>query len=98
MNRTQPTYRTLAEPRHARRFTTQDAIEWEELPSLAGALRRNDFATTCGHVWLSTEPIDLQPPMTGRPAPFAEPIDGMQVREIEGESLFGHLFRDGRDH
>ena len=70
-------------------------IEWEELPSLARMLRRGDLVTTAGHVWLSTEPMDLQPPAVGVPAPFAEPIDGMHVREVEGDSLFGHFFSDG---
>ena len=70
-----------------------DTIEWEELPSLAGALRRSDFGPI-GHVWESTEPMPLMPPTVGLPAPFAEPIDGMHVREIQGESLFGHLFSD----
>ena len=37
----------------------------------------------------------LQPPVAGVPAPFAEPIDGMHVREIEGDSLFSHFFSDG---
>jgi len=81
--------------RHARHLAA-DAIEWEELPSLARTLRRGDFTATAGHVWLSTEPMDLQPPVAGVPAPFAEPIDGMHVREIEGDSLFSHFFSDGR--
>ena len=82
--------------RHSPRFDA-DAIEWEELPSLARALRRGDFAQPSGHVWLSTEPMDLQPPAVGAPAPFAEPIDGMHMREIEGQSLFAHLFGDDSD-
>jgi len=81
--------------RHARHLVA-DAIEWEELPSLAGALRRCDPPTTAGHVWMSTEPMDLQPPASGLPAPFDEPIDGMHVREIEGDSLFAHFFCDGQ--
>ncbi|HTP71620.1 MAG TPA: hypothetical protein VML58_05315 [Burkholderiaceae bacterium] len=97
MNRTTHLHRRAAWQRSARYFAA-DSIEWEELPSLAGTLRRNDFSTTSGHVWLSTEPMDLQPPASGLPAPFAEPIDGMHVREIEGESLFAHLFSDELDH
>ena len=61
-----------------------------------GQLRRGDLAASSGHVWLSTEPMALQPPAAGVPTPFAEPIDGMHVREIEGDSLFGHFFSDGR--
>ena len=98
MNRIQPPHRAaVASQRHARHFAV-DTIEWEELPSLARVLRRDDHAPTTSHVWLSTEPMDLQPPMTGAPAPFAEPIDGMHVREIEGASLFGHLFCDLPNH
>ena len=70
-----------------------DTIEWEELPSLVGALRRSDFGPV-GHVWASTEPMPLLPPTAGLPSPFAEPIDGMHVREIQGDSLFGHFFSD----
>lgn len=65
-------------------------------PSLAPMLRRGDFTATAGRVWLSTEPMDLQPPVTGVPAPFAEPIDGMHVREIEGDSPFSHFSSDSR--
>ena len=35
-----------------------------------------------------------KPPTAGLPSPFAEPIDGMHVREIQGDSLFGHFFSD----
>ena len=98
MNRTHPLHRGVAFSQRPARHFAADTIEWEELPSLARALRRDELAPTTGHVWLSTEPMDLQPPMTGTPAPFAEPIDGMHVREIEGASLFGHLFCDGHNH
>ncbi|HEY6511593.1 MAG TPA: hypothetical protein VI032_06420 [Burkholderiaceae bacterium] len=93
MNRTHTRTAPAHLPRHARQFAA-DAIEWEELPSLARTLRRDDLAASSGHVWLSTEPMPLLPPAMGVPAPFAEPIDGMHVREIEGESLFGHFFSD----
>ena len=95
MNRTHPRTAPTHPQRHARQFAA-DAIEWEELPSLARTLRRDDLAASTGHVWLSTEPMPLLPPAAGVPAPFAEPIDGMQMREIEGESLFGHFFSDAR--
>ena len=97
MNRTHLQHRNPAASRLSRHFVT-DTIEWEELPSLAGSLRRDDFACPSGHVWLSTEPMDLLPPTAGMPAPFVEPIDGMHVREIEGESLFGHFFSDEHNH
>ena len=91
MNRTHFPTRSFAMRRPGRHFAT-DTIEWEELPSLTRALRRSDYGAPSGHVWCSTQPMDLQPPAVGAPAPFAEPIDGMQVREIDGDSLFGHFF------
>ncbi|MCG3189499.1 MAG: hypothetical protein LKCHEGNO_01924 [Burkholderiaceae bacterium] len=36
--------------------------------------------------------MDPQPPEVGLPSPVAEPIDGMQVREVEGERLYGQFF------
>jgi len=92
MNRTHTRF-PVVPPRHAHHLVAE-TIEWEELPSLARMLRRDELAASTGHVWLSTEPMPLLPPAVGLPAPFAEPIDGMQVREIAGESLFGHLFSD----
>ena len=97
MNRTDLPTRPLTVQRPGRRFAAA-TIEWEELPSLARALRRTDFAAPAGHVWCSTEPMDLQPPAVGAAAPFAEPIDGMQVREFEGDSLFGHFLSGPAGH
>jgi len=97
MNRTHARPAAAAQ-RHARPFTT-DAIEWEELPSLARTLRRGDLALSVGHVWHSTEPMPLSPLQSAAaqlPAHFAEPIHGLQVREIEGESVFSHFFGGGR--
>lgn len=74
----------------ARRLV-HDAIEWEALPSLAGTLRRGEFPS--GPAWVSTQPMELDP-LTQRTTSttFDEPILGLQVREIEGPTLFGHLF------
>lgn len=66
-------------------------LEWEELPSLVGSLRRElGFA---GSVWTATQRMELfdyddVPP----PAPFVEPIDGLHVREIDGADVFQHFF------
>ena len=68
----------------------------EELPSLARMLRRGELAARVGQVWSSTEPIPLQPQVPHAPAPFAEPIDGLQVREIDGDGVFSHFFGDSR--
>lgn len=70
-----------------------DAIEWEELPSLTGALRRSEFVTTRGSVWSSTEPMGLMP-RTPEPAAFVEAVEGLLVREISGDEVFRHFFGD----
>jgi hypothetical protein len=64
-------------------------IEWEALPSLADALRRGEF--TRGPAWVHTQAMEL-PPDTSHTTQLDEPIHGLQVREIEGPTLFGHLF------
>jgi len=84
----------VAPQRHGRHFA-RDAIEWEELPSLAAALRRGDTAVGVGHVWLSTEPMPLQPAAAEMPTSFAEPIHGLQVREVDGD-VFSHFFEDSQ--
>jgi hypothetical protein len=84
----------VAPQRRAPGFT-RDAIEWEELPSLAAALRRADTAPGVGHVWLSTEPMPLQPLAAEAPMAFAEPIHGLQVREVDSD-VFSHFFGDPR--
>jgi hypothetical protein len=68
------------------------ALEWEELPSLAQSLQRGDFSLS-GSVWTETQRMELfdfndAPP----PAPFAEPIHGLHVREIDGADVFSHFF------
>jgi hypothetical protein len=65
-------------------------FEWEELPSLASMLR--DLTTGAGPVGHSTEPMPLQAIAAPMPVQFAEPIHGLQIREIGGDSLFSHFF------
>lgn len=92
MNRTQ--IRRPAVPLHWRtRHIAHDTIEWEELPSLAPALRRSEFASSTRHVWSSTERMELQPVETS-PAPFVESIEGLHVREIANVEVFRHFFGD----
>ena len=93
MNRT-PLYPSSSSHRGARSLF--GALEWEELPSLSDSLRR-PFS---GSVWTATQRMELfdyddAPP----PAPFAEPIDGLHVREIDGCDVFQHFFgRTGISH
>jgi hypothetical protein len=93
MNRTH-FYPVAARPWHQRPLAP-GAIEWEELPSLAQTLRRSDFAFRAGSVWLATQRMDLQSLAEApAPAPFAEPIGGLHVREIDADEVFRHFFGD----
>jgi len=91
MNRTS---RHLARPfnRSANRPSLFGTLEWEELPSLAQSLNRHE-AGFAGSAWRATQRMELfdlsdAPP----PAPFAEPINGLHVREIDGADVFCHFF------
>lgn len=83
-----------------RSATPAGAIEWEELPSLAGSLsarlvglgrRLEQSAMGSGaSPWDATRPAALE---RDRPAtPFREPMQGMAVREVEEPDLFRHFF------
>ena len=75
---------------YARR-PVHDAIEWEALPSLAGTLRRGEFRS--GPAWVHTQVMEPDPLASrATSTAFDEPIFGLQVRELEGPTLFGHLF------
>jgi hypothetical protein len=79
--------------RSFQRPVTLDTIEWEELPSLADTLRRNELVFAAGTAWTATQRMELQsfddvPP----PAPFTEAINGLHVREIDGSEVFQHFF------
>jgi hypothetical protein len=65
-----------------------DAIEWEELPSLAGQVPR--AANHATPAWLATMPAALveQTPTT----PFREPMRGLVVREVNEPDVFRHFF------
>ena len=89
MNRTSP-YSSSTHSRGARSLF--GALEWEELPSLAGSLRHRELGFA-GSVWTATQRMELfdyddAPP----PTPFAEPINGLHVREIDGNEVFQHFF------
>jgi hypothetical protein len=82
-------------------LASADAIEWEELPSLASAVAQRrqipiDAAaraftpSTFGNAWSATERGDLH----DLPAPqaFREPLRGMAVREVHEPEVFSHFF------
>jgi hypothetical protein len=83
-------------------LASADAIEWEELPSLArtvaerrqmptvSAAARAFTPSTFGNAWSATERGDLH----DLPAPqaFHEPLRGMAVREVHEPEVFSHFF------
>ena len=90
MNRT-PLYPSHPFNRSASRPSLFGALEWEELPSLAQALNRQQLAFA-GAVWPCTQRMELFEFDDTPPAPFAEPINGLHVREIDGSEVFHHFF------
>ncbi|MEP7102414.1 MAG: hypothetical protein ABI781_18025 [Burkholderiales bacterium] len=88
-----------------------DAIEWEELPSLAGSLakrlvrrvpmqdRANDSAfmnsRSFASPWDNTMPASLD--IAPPSQPFREPLEGLATREINEPGVFHHFFGTGID-
>lgn len=80
-----------------------DAIEWEELPSMADSLRErltvlgqqhvrhSGFGATEASVWAATRPAGLESP--SEPV-FAEAMQGLAVREVNEPDVFRHFFGD----
>lgn len=76
------------------------AIEWEELPSLAGSLAsrlvslglRRDGSSSASQPWDATRPAALD--SLPAPKPFREPLAGCAVREVEDHDVFRHFFGD----
>ena len=83
-----------------------DAIEWEELPSLAGSLaqrlvrrtplptRANDSAfmnsRSFAAPWDNTMPAALD--VASPSQPFHEPFAGLVTREVNEPDVFSHFF------
>jgi hypothetical protein len=83
-------------------FAHGDAIEWEELPSLADSLAErliNDHARRRGAglfdgsqvaAWDNTMPADL---LSITPTqPFNETLSGLATREVHEPEVFRHFF------
>lgn len=73
-----------------------DALEAQALPSLTQILQHyREHGTVARTVaaWHPTLPQDLPaaPPSAG-PSPFAEPIEGLHTRELDGSELFEQFF------
>jgi len=80
-----------------RAVANADAIEWEELPSLAQRVVHrgaNDSAfmatSSFGTVWDNTMPSALDPAPISQP--FSERIEGLATREINEPGVFVHFF------
>jgi hypothetical protein len=83
-----------------------DAIEWEELPSLArvvaerrqvnedSAASRAFTPSTFGNAWCATQHSDLQD--LPEPQAFKEPLRGMAVREVHEPEVFSHFFGEAQ--
>ncbi|MGZ5206313.1 MAG: hypothetical protein ACXWCU_18425 [Caldimonas sp.] len=65
------------------------AIEWEELPSLAGSLAQRIVAATSGP-WDATRPAELDVAVPSQP--FREPVVGVAIREVNEPDVFRHFF------
>ena len=66
------------------------AIEWEELPSLAGRIRAVAGPVSPGLPWDATRPADFDPSPPSQP--FREAFSGAVVREVTEPDIFRHFF------
>ena len=80
-----------------RAVANADAIEWEELPSLARRVVNrgaNDSAfmatSSFGTVWDNTMPAALDAIPASQP--FCERIQGLATREVNEPGVFQHFF------
>ncbi len=72
--------------------STTGAIEWEELPSLAGLVRAADGAgaSKASMPWDATRPAEFDPSPPSQP--FREPFSGVVMREVNEPDVFRHFF------
>ena len=77
-------------------ITSTGAIEWEELPSLAGQLAQQLEGRTSEieprRVWADTEPSAFDEFAVSAPTPLHEPLEGLGVREVRSDEVFQHFF------
>lgn len=82
-----------------------DALEWEELPSLADSLaqrlvmlgERHGAASRPGPPggWAATMPAEFEPPLPSEP--FREVLSGLATREVNEPDVFRHFFGAARE-
>ena len=73
-----------------RSLSPSGAIEWEELPSLAGRIRAATGPSSAGVPWDATRPADFDPAPPSQP--FREPLTGVAIREVTEPDVFRHFF------
>ena len=74
-----------------RSVSTTGAIEWEELPSLAGLVRAAAAgAARAPMPWDATRPAEFDPCPPSQP--FHEPFSGVVMREVNEPDVFRHFF------
>ncbi|MES2888791.1 MAG: hypothetical protein V4739_12390 [Pseudomonadota bacterium] len=92
---------------HPRLKALDDAIEWEELPSLSASLEhrlinpdlgdhgkpRPIVPSVLGGAWDHTMPAELD--VTSPSGPFREALQGLSMREVHEPELFRHFFGEG---
>ena len=98
MNRTHTQAHALASKYPA--VAHNDAIEWEELPSLAPRMQPMDLRPAApmlraavadfNTAWGVTMPAHLD--TTPQPVPYREAIRGLVTREVNEPELFKHFF------
>jgi len=89
-------------------LTNADAIEWEELPSLAKRVIHRPPAHVRGandsrfqnsmsfdSPWSATMPVTLEPQPVSQP--FVERLSGLATREVIEPDLFQHFFGPNAD-
>jgi hypothetical protein len=93
-------FQTLSHFKATQRLRARgDAIEWEELPSLANSLqerlvndpaRRRAEPSSYVSAWDNTMPADLL--SLAAPQPFEETLTGLATREVNEPEVFRHFF------
>ena len=91
-----------------RALVNADAIEWEELPSLAKLVIHRQPTPTHGandsrfqnskafdSPWSATMPVALDPAPVSRP--FVESLNGLATREVIEPDVFQHFFGPNAD-
>jgi len=68
--------------------TPPGAIEWEELPSLAQAVRQSPVGPNSAP-WDATRPADLE---TATVSPPFRELKGVAIREVDEPDVFRHFF------